>query len=54
MDNQTKEQDKTTLGQECPTEGRRRRLEEALRAVEAAGNSMMASGIRKALQELAE
>ncbi len=35
-------------------EGRRSRLEDALRAVEAAGNTLMAASIRKALQELVE
>ena len=35
-------------------EGRRGRLEEALRAVEAAGNTLMAASIRKALRELSD
>lgn len=35
-------------------EGRKRRLEEALRAVEAVGNTLMAANIRKALQELVD
>jgi len=37
-----------------PDESRKSRLEAALRAVEAAGNTMMASGIKKALRELAD
>ena len=35
-------------------EGRRSRLEAALRAVEAAGNTLMAANIRTALQELVD
>lgn len=34
------------------TEGRQRRLEDAIRAVEAKGNTFLASNLRKALQEL--
>jgi len=57
MDNQTKPQVNTQLTQgriASPDATRKRRLEEALRAVEATGNTMMASGIRKALLELVE
>lgn len=35
-------------------DGRRRRLEEALRAVEGCGNVRLAQGIREALKELLE
>ena len=37
---------------EQTVEGRQRRLEEAIRLVEAKGNTFMAANLRKALQEL--
>jgi len=44
----------TMTQQTSDYEGRKGRLEEALRAVEAVGNTLMAASIRTALRELAD
>jgi len=44
----------TMTQQTSDYEGRKGRLEEALRAVEAVGNTLMAASIRKALRELSD